>query len=64
MIKLTLNLDKIKYLIFGNHLTCSIKKLIKNDVEIERVSEIKFLAVIIDEKLGWKSHINYIKGKI
>lgn len=35
-----------------------------NDVEIERVSEIKFLGVIIDNKLCWKPHITYIKAKM
>lgn len=33
-------------------------------VEIQRVKEAKFLGVIIDEDLTWKSHINYTKGKI
>jgi len=27
--------------------------------ELEMVSEIKFLGVIIDHKLSWKSHITY-----
>ena len=34
-----------------------------NNVVIERVSEIKFLGIIIDN-LCWKPHINYIKPKI
>lgn len=28
------------------------------------MSEIKFLGVVIDQKLKWKQHIEYIKGKI
>ncbi len=36
----------------------------KNNVVIERVSKIKFLGIIIDNKLCWKPHINYIKTKI
>ena len=62
--KLTLNLSKTKFIIFGNHSNSSNKKLMINDVEIKRVSEITFLGVIIDNKLCWKSHINYIKVKI
>jgi len=30
-----------------------------NEVEIERVSAIKFLGVIIDNNLNWKPHISY-----
>ena len=61
--KLTLNLSKTKFIIFGNRSNNSNKKLMINDVEIERVTEIKFLGVIIDNKLCWKPHINYIKAK-
>ena len=35
-----------------------------NSIVIERVSEIKLLGMIIDNKLCWKPHINYIKTKI
>ena len=31
---------------------------------ISRVHTTKFLGVIIDEKLNWKEHINYIKTKL
>ena len=31
---------------------------------ISRVTSISFLGVIIDEKLSWKNHVNYIHGKI
>lgn len=62
--KLTLNLSKTKFIIFGNRATTLNKKLMINDIEIERVKELKFLGVIIDEKLCWKPHIHYIKAKI
>lgn len=54
--KLTLNLNKTKFIIFGSCPANFIKKLVTNDVEIERVSEINFLGVMIDDKLCWKSH--------
>ena len=62
--KLSLNLTKTKFIIFGtrkkNH-----KATIKiSGMEIERVYENKFLGVIIDDKLCWKSHINNVKLKM
>ena len=42
----------------------SNKKLTINNVVIKRVSEIRFLGIIVDNKLCWKPHINYIKSKI
>ena len=35
-----------------------------NDIEIEKVKELKFLGVIIDETLCWKPHIHHVKTKI
>lgn len=51
--KLALNLSKTKFIIFGNRSTNTEKKLMINGTEIERVSEIKFLGVLIDNKLTW-----------
>lgn len=45
-------------------MTNSDKKLMINDTEIEKVTEIKFLGVIIDSKLNWKPHIKHINAKI
>ena len=39
------------------------KSIILNNVAIKRVSNVKFLDVIIDEHLTWKSHINLVKSK-
>lgn len=30
---------------------------------LERVNEIKYLGIILDNNLNWKSHINYLKSK-
>lgn len=62
--KLTLNTSKTKFIVFGNRLSNTISKLMINEVEIERVSTIKFLGVVIDNNLNWKPHISYIKNKI
>ena len=38
--------------------------IIVDDQRIERVSNTKFLGVMIDDKLNWKSHIDYIATKL
>lgn len=35
-----------------------------NNVNIEKVSEIRFLVVTLDETLTWKSHILHVKNKM
>lgn len=55
--KLTLNLRKTKCVVFGNRLSNKIGKWMINEVEIERVSAITFLGVIIDNNLNWKGHL-------
>jgi len=37
---------------------------VKENVNIESVYEIKFLGVVIDAKICWKSHIKYIQTKM
>lgn len=61
--KLSLNLNKTKVMMFGHfrYRECPIKI---NGTEIEKVSENKFLGIIIDDKLNWKPHIKYIQNKI
>ena len=64
--KLSLNANKTKFVLFhpSKHksVSCS-KKLLLNGNEIERVKEIKFLGVIFDENLSWKSQIMHVIGK-
>ena len=62
--KLSLNVSKTNYILFGNrkvHSDLDIK--IHND-KITRVSEIKFLGVWIDEKLNWKKHVECVKRNL
>ena len=35
-----------------------------NNITISRVTIVRFLGVILDEKMSWKDHINYISKKI
>ena len=66
--KLTLNLKKTKFMLFSK------KKLKKNNEKkfkininkysIKQVSEMKYLGVIMDNKLNWHNHIQYICTKV
>ena len=58
--KLSLNVDKTKFIIFrtANKTIPTIPVITINSIEIQNVSEIKVLGVFIDELLNWKFHIN------
>ena len=64
--KLSLNVSKTNYMIFGN------KKIDKdmnirvgiNGIYIDIVYNTKFLGVTIDDKLNWKEHIKMIQSKL
>uniref|UniRef100_A0A8C7XUM2 Reverse transcriptase domain-containing protein n=1 Tax=Oryzias sinensis TaxID=183150 RepID=A0A8C7XUM2_9TELE len=62
--KLSLNLNKTKVMFFGNYNTNKEPSIVINNVLIERVTEIKFLGVFIDDKLSWKPHIRHIQTKV
>ena len=40
-----------------------LPKLNINNSEIARTESIKFLSVLLDKNLGWKTHIKYIENK-
>lgn len=60
--KLSLNLNKSKVIIFNN-CKSNIQETVRID-GINRVHEIKFLGVIIDDRIRYKPHIKYIYTKI
>ena len=66
--KLTLNLSKTKYILFSR--TKSQKNKLKkfkvniNDYCIKQISEMKYLGVILDSKLNWHEHIQYVSSKL
>lgn len=62
--KLSLNIEKTKAITFRNVKRNEDLQITIDDVQIEKVSEIKFLGIKIDNKLSWKPHIRYIKSKI
>ena len=60
--RLSLNLDKTTYVIFGNKKFDDIKIYFR-DVEIKRQFETKFLGVILQANLKWNTHINIVLSK-
>ncbi len=62
--KLSLTLSKTKIRLFGNYKINAQLHIQVDGVDIERVSESKFLGVIIDEKIIWKSHIKHVQAKL
>ena len=65
--KLTLNVDKTKFMIFHNRqrkVEGLIPKLKINCKEIERVSTFNFLGLTIDENVNWHAHTLKIANRI
>ena len=64
--KLTLNLQKTKAMCFGTkHTLNQIRDLEVNygSTSIETVNKIKYLGIILDSKLSFTEHVDYLKGK-
>ena len=65
--KLTLSVPKCAYMIFRGRqkiLPANIPPLYLNGLEIERVENFKYIGVILDSKLLWEKHVEYICTKI
>ena len=64
--KLSVNISKTNYIIFKPRQKKQIFdfNLKINDKEINRVNEVCFLGVILDENLSWKAHISHIAHKV
>ena len=62
----TLNIQKTVYMTFGNHEDCLPENITLNinGIQINRVTYCKYLGIIIDHRLKWKEHINFILRKI
>ena len=66
--KLSFNVKITKYSFFHkpskkDDIPLVLPKLNINNSEIARTESIKFLGVLLDENLSWKTHIKYIKNK-
>ena len=63
--KLSLNVLKTHYMLFASRNKCINDADIRiNNISIQRVYVTKFLGVLIDSKLNWKNHIDYICKKV
>ena len=63
--KLTLNTDKTHYMFFHRaRIKSKTGKISIRNNAIDEVKSTKFLGVIIDDKLNWTEHIQYIKNEI
>ena len=67
--KLSLNVDKAKYMLFHKcinqeNIPLKLPLLQLNSKIIERENSLKFLGVVLDEDLTWKKHIQLIENKV
>ena len=63
--RLTLNISKSKFMLVSNKKIESCVFEVKlNDTLLERCEKYKYLGVMFDKNLSWKSHIEYVSGKI
>ena len=62
--KLSLNVAKTCYSVFGSKEQDIGLKLTINGQNIERVGSCKYLGIFIDSELSWNEHIHYIYQKI
>ena len=62
--KLSLNVAKTNFMIFGNKIFEENYMISINGMNINRVYVTKFLGVHIDSKLNWNEHLSVIKTKV
>ncbi len=62
--KLSLNFTKTNYMIFSKKRKKAELEIKIDNKTIERVSNTKYLGVILNEKLKWNAHIDYVLCKV
>lgn len=64
--KLSLNVKKTNYMVISHkkNLNTQNLKILIDDKEITNTTEIKYLGVIIDNKLNFINHLEYVKKKL
>ena len=67
--KISLNTSKTKYILFHNRnqrdtIPLKLPDLLISNREMERVSHLKFLGLVIDENLSWECHIKKLENQI
>ena len=61
--KLSLNVSKSNFMMFGNKKTV-LKPILLNNIQLEQVTVTKFLGVHIDSRFLWDKQINVVKRKL
>ena len=62
--KLSLNVGKTNYVLFSRKTVVTQLEITIGDINIERKPCMKFLGILVDEKLEWSEHITYCKTKL
>ena len=62
--KLSINYSKTHYMIFTRKKNKFNFQIHCGGSHLERVASTKYLGVVVDEKLNWSAHINYIHSKL
>ena len=62
--KLSLNINKTNFILFSNTLEILPGSILLNDKSLVQVETTTFLGIHIDNKLTWKTHVNYISKLI
>ena len=61
--RLALNINKTNYIIIGNINKNQCVSLPFNGGTVNKVNCVKFLGVLLDDKLSWENHIAYVTEK-
>ena len=62
--RLSLNIKKTNYIVFGSRNSNVNFNIHINNIKIDRVNDTKFLGVHIDANLSWSKHLNVIQKKV
>ena len=62
--KLSINIAKTNYILFGRYNHQRNIDIIINDVTIQRVQATKCIGVLNDQSLNWEKHIEMVKSKL
>ena len=62
--KLSISLSKTNFMISSESKRPRISRIHINNYQIEITDHVRFLGVLIDSRLTWKNHINYISTKL
>lgn len=62
--KIAINYDKTKYIIFSYRKFTSDLPILFDGTEIEQVTSVRFLGLMVDEGLNFKLHVDHILSKL